>query len=217
MSYIKRIVSNDAKYKCYHGVVFGMLIITGVKLHTTGVDGNILFVLFVILIQLSLFCCINTSNHYTDIPSCCYLVIAWTSCSTCLLFIPYVVINMSYLTYSTNNTIDIIYFIGLCIYIRTVLYLINWYYLSSKKFAEVYCWCYRPTIPPIYITLPPVYIPYKRVEYTSCDICRICVEPYKSTKKRVELECGHLLCDKCLTQVININNRCPFCRVNITV
>ena len=221
MSYIKLRVSNDAKYRSYHVVVFAMLIITCVKLHTTTIDGFTLFVLFVILMQLWLFVCINTSNHYTAIPPCCYLVIAWTSVSTSLIFIPYVFITICSLrdttTTDTTTTIDMIYIIGLCIYIPTVLRLINWYYLSSQKFAEWNCWCYSPTIVPASINLPPVHIPYKSVVYRNSDCCAICVEPYGSTHKRVALECSHILCYKCLTRVVNINNRCPFCKADITV
>jgi hypothetical protein len=221
MPYVKLRVSNDTKYMVYHLVVFAMLIITCVKLHTTPIDGFTLYVLFVVLIQLWLFVCINTSNHYTDIPPCCYLVIAWTSVSTSLIFIPYVVITICALKDTTTDTsdvattIDMIYLIGLCIYIPTVLGLINWYYLSSQKFSEMFCSCYSPTFAPVSITLPVVHIPYKSVVYRNSDCCTICVEPYDSTHKRVALECSHILCDICLTRVVNINNKCPFCKADI--
>ena len=226
MSYVKISISNSTKYWGYHLVVLAMLIITCVKLHTTPVDGFTLYVLFVVLMQLLLFSSINTSNHYTEIPPCCYLVIAWTSVSTSIIFIPYVVISICSLKDATTTDIsddatliDMIYVIGLCIYIPTVLYLINWYYLSSQQFAEMYCWCYRPTgtLVPISINLPEVHIPYRRVVYRNSDCCTICVEPYDSTHKQVELECSHILCEKCLANVGRINNKCPFCREDIKV
>jgi hypothetical protein len=209
MSYIKLTVSNDTKYIAYHIIVFAMFIITCIKLYTK-IDTVTIFVLFVILIQLLLFCCINTSNYSSDILPCCYFLIAFTSVSTSVVFIPYVIINL----HDIKNSINAIYFIALCFYIPTVLWVINWYYVSSTKFTEIYCWCYspnRPTLPTaaVSINLPPVPILSKN------DYCTICVEPFNPSRKRMELNCSHILCNTCLNRVIYINNKCPFCCTDI--
>lgn len=220
MTGIKINISNKCKYNFYHIIVFITFIITCIKLNNK-IDDFTIFVLFVILIQIILFCCINTNNHYLEIPPCCYIFIGFTNFSTLILIGPYACINAPNLKDIKNNIIYSIYLICLFIYVPTVLFLINWYYLSTQKYQEFYCLFYKPKKPKpfnISITLPKIQIPFRNIIFRNNDYCKICIEPYNPLNKKNILNCNHEICKQCLTKINSINKKCPFCKniINIT-
>jgi SNF2 family DNA or RNA helicase len=46
------------------------------------------------------------------------------------------------------------------------------------------------------------------------NICNICFEEF--TSKSIIKQCGHIICTNCITNVIQINSKCPFCRIPCT-
>lgn len=213
-------VSNDMKYHGYHVIVLVMFIITCFKL-CTNPDKFTIFVLFVILIQIILYCGINTSNTSLHYPPVCYLLIAFTTVSVTIVFIPYIFITL--INIENLYVSNIIYFVCMSFYILTVIYLINWYYLSGTKYEALLCFCCSrrlPTnrsIPPknqvVIVNLPTIPIDFKSESPINNSSCTICYEPYGLSRVKTTLSCNHILCSCCLT--VLDQEICPFCRSNI--
>ena len=213
MKSIKIDITNNTKYYCYHVIVFLMFIITCIQLYFNA-DNFTIFGLFVVLIQLFLFCCINTNNHYLEIPNCCYILIGFTNLSM-IIFIIYLAFNIDNFQYVKNNLIKSIYLICLCFYIPTVLFLINWYYLSSEKYSKIYCILSKPNTVGISVNLPTIHIPLKNIKYRNIECCTICVEPFNSNNKKTKLICNHEMCNICVQKIESINNKCPYCKIDM--
>ena len=217
MSTINIKISNNFKYNCYHVIVFIMFILTCIKLHNDA-DNFTIFVLFVIIIQILLYCFINTNNHYLEIPPCCYIFIGFTNLSTSIAFIPYIFTKLDKFKNIKDKTVNSIYLICLTIYIPVVIIFINWYYLSSEKYREINCLFHKPKIPKLSklsINLPRINIPVKSIIFRNSESCTICIQPYSPLNKRTKLDCEHEMCDVCLRKINSINKKCPFCKSNI--
>ena len=214
-------ITNKCKYNTYHSIVLVMFILTIIKIDQYDNSQFTGFVLFTIMIQIVLYCCINTDNHYLQIPSLCYLCIGFSQFVTTCAFTLYVFLNLDHVIKIKTLSFHSIYFICMLVYIIIVVFYINSFYLSNAPYNEYICVCYKPnpTLPPlptVTITLPDIKIPSKPITYKNTETCLICVEPQKKDDIKI-LNCSHSLCIHCIDKIKAVNNLCPYCKKDISI
>ena len=221
MTHIECSITNKCKYYSYHIIVLVMFILTIIKIKHYNNSQFVGFVLFTIIIQIVLCCCINTDNHYTQIPSISYLLIAFTQIITCCVFTLYVILNLDHIIKIKTLSFNSIYFMCMLFYIIIVIFCINSFYLSNSPYNEYICFCYKPNItspklPSVTINIPSISMSTKPITYKNSETCLICVEQRKKEDIKI-LNCSHLLCTHCINKIKPVNNLCPYCKQDLII
>ena len=211
-------ISSNCKYYLYHIIVFVELILTFINLYLSkykDIDG---FILSTILLQVILFCLINTNNNVDNMTICEALIIGYSNFANLFVLTPYIFINMRHFEYIKEGKFYSIYILGLLLYVIVVIFLINTYYFSNSKFIELHCFCITPPKPTLpIINIPTIKIPTIKVptiNVASHDKCNLCD---RTNHKIIQLDgCSHSICSDCLSKIQqtdeNNNKLCPWCR-----
>ena len=221
MTYIQCEITNKCKYYTYHIIVFIMFILTIIKINRFGNSQFTGFILFTIIIQIILCCCVNTNNHFMQITSLDYLFIVFSQIVTSCVFTPYIFLNLEHILKIKTISFYSIYFICMLVYIIIVVFCINSFYLSGSPYREYICFCYKPkpalpALPTVTIYIPNINIPTKPITYRNAETCLICVEPRKKEEIKT-LKCSHTLCIHCIQKIGAVNNLCPYCKQDINI
>ena len=97
MTHIECSITNKCKYYSYHIIVLVMFILTIIKIKHYNNSQFVGFVLFTIIIQIVLCCCINTNNHFMQITTVDYLFIIFSQIVTSCVFTPYIFLNLQHI------------------------------------------------------------------------------------------------------------------------
>lgn len=221
MTHIECSITNKCKYYSYHIIVLVMFILTIIKIKHYNNSQFVGFVLFTIIIQIVLCCCINTNNHFMQITTVDYLFIIFSQIVTSCVFTPYIFLNLQHIFKIKTMSFDSIYFMCMLFYIIIVIFCINSFYISGNPYKEYICLCYKPKpalpeLPTVTINMPSIKMPTIPITYRNYETCLICVESRKKEDIKT-LKCSHLLCTHCINKIKPVNNLCPYCKQDIII
>ena len=140
------IISNRCKYNLFHIPVFIEFIISILKSAIYSYSETTTFIIVSSIIQMLLYIIIGYDNNNLNIPDFCYWLIGFNNIVSSVVLLLFVLLNIEKIKYIEDNIFLGSYIIITLIYQVDILFIINSYYLSRKKFKEHKINCILPII-----------------------------------------------------------------------
>ena len=139
-------ISNEFKYNLFHIPVIAELITSFVKAITYPYEEINIFIIVSTVIQILLCIMIGYDNNFINIPDFCYWLIGFNNIVSSVVLSLFVLLNIKKIKHIEDNIFLGSFIILTFIYQLDVIFIINSYYLSGKKFKEHKINCILPVI-----------------------------------------------------------------------
>lgn len=139
-------ISNEFKYNLFHIPVIAELITSFVKAIIYPYEEITIFIIVSSVMQNLLCIIIGYDNHALNIPDVCFWIIGFNNIVSSVVLFLFVLLNLEKIKHIEDNIFLGSFIILTFIYQLDVIFIINSYYLSGKKFKEYKINCILPII-----------------------------------------------------------------------
>lgn len=139
-------ISNKCKYNFFHIPVICELVCSLLKSIIYPYEEITTFIIVSAVMQILLCIMIGYDNYYLNIPDFCYWLIGFNNIVSSVVLFLFVLLNLEKIKHIQDNIFLGSFIILTFIYQLDVIFIINSYYLSGKKFKEYKINCILPII-----------------------------------------------------------------------
>ncbi len=139
-------ISNKCKYNFFHIPVICELVCSLLKSIIYPYEEITTFIIVSVVMQILLCIVIGYDNHDLNIPDVCFWIIGFNNIVSSVVLFLFVLLNLEKIKHIEDNIFLGSFILLTLIYQLDIIFIINSYYLSGKKFKESKINCILPII-----------------------------------------------------------------------